>query len=169
MQVISSGTRGSITSLVSMQRERGLVSAHPSFMVPIGSSLAIGLTEIENSVASCRVAELVVKALGTREGGYFNRKMVEFLKDCTVTSRDCGTEKGYCLVLRRDKDRELLFGKTLLRDFNAEAISIAAGSLLSWELVNSMPLGSQVHVRTVLKCLNKVGVCASCYGSVIGD
>lgn len=97
MNIISSGTRGSLTSLVSMQEERGLVSISSNFMVPITSSLAVGLTEIENGVASCRLAELVVKAIGTREGGYFNRKMVEFLKDSTITSLDCGTQKGYCL------------------------------------------------------------------------
>ena len=38
--------------------------------------------------------KLIDKALGTAKGGYFNRKLIEFLREFRIVEEDCGTSKG---------------------------------------------------------------------------
>ncbi len=134
-------------------------------------------------------------ALRTADSGYLTRRLVDVSQDVIIRERDCGTDHGaYVRAVRDDSDTvvetlaDRIAGRYIMGDFVDEAGNVLAkdGDMLTdsqakkvaaaYEEMEAhiaeriqngediaMPEG--VHIRSVLRCRAKHGVCAHCYGA----
>jgi DNA-directed RNA polymerase subunit beta' len=173
-----SGARGSAAQMKQLAGMRGLM-AKPSGEIietPIISNFKEGLTVLEyfNSSHGARKG-LADTALKTANSGYLTRRLVDVAQDCTVIAHDCGTERGLTVraVVEGGEVLETLAERVLGRVAASDILEPVGGKVL-------MPAGTlmeephleildqagveTVHIRSVLTCETKGGVCAMCYG-----
>jgi DNA-directed RNA polymerase subunit beta' len=127
-------------------------------------------------------------ALKTAESGYLTRRLVDVSQDITITSEDCGTDRGLVMTYLYKKNtndptfdakndllvslKDRIVGrfaakpvyakvngkKTLLVDKNCFIDGDTAEAIVKAGV-------QEVEVRTNLTCNCPVGVCIKCYGS----
>ena len=108
----------------------------------------------------------------TADAGYLTRRLVDVAQDVVVYEHDCGTINGILIsdlkegeeVIEPIADR--ILGRTILDDFIDSKVIVKAGSVISEkeaELIGDSGVES-VHIRSVLTCDTKRGICAKCYG-----
>ncbi|RKX35062.1 MAG: DNA-directed RNA polymerase subunit beta', partial [Thermotogae bacterium] len=123
--MVDSGARGNVDQLKQLAGMRGLM-ADPSgktIEVPIISNFRDGLTELEffTSTHGARKGSADT-ALRTSFAGYLTRRLVDVAQSVTVTTPDCGTEKGLEAVelmiddVTIEKLEDFLFGRVLAQD-----------------------------------------------------
>ncbi len=173
-----SGARGSMTQMRQLAGMRGLMFATNgrTIEIPIKSNFREGLSILEYFMAAKGARKsLSDTALKTADSGYLTRRLVDVAQDVIIRDEDCGSTHGIWVsainvddtVVEPLKDR--LVGRFVIGDVidpntgeviveNNTAISDAAAK----KIVNAGI--EKVHIRTVLQCNSRYGVCAHCYG-----
>jgi DNA-directed RNA polymerase subunit beta' len=173
-----SGARGSAAQIKQLAGMRGLM-AKPSGEIietPIISNFKEGLTVLEyfNSTHGARKG-LADTALKTANSGYLTRRLVDVAQDAIITEHDCGTTQGLTVsavveggeIIAPLSDR--ILGRTVASDLidpiTGETV-VPAGDLVveaTLERIERSGIDT-VHIRSVLTCETRNGVCALCYG-----
>jgi DNA-directed RNA polymerase subunit beta' len=175
--MIESGARGSVGQLTNVSGMKGLV-ANPSgniIELPVKSSLRKGLDVLEYFISSHGARKgLTDTALKTANAGYLTRRLVDVAQDVVVGEEDCGDTVG---VLLEAKECEYigeplltrLLGRVLMSDLvdgTTKEVLIPKGTLIMQEHIKQIEKKDlrEAHVRSVLTCLCKRGICQQCYG-----
>ena len=179
-----SGARGSSSNFTQLAGMRGLM-AKPngeSMEIPVKSCFSLGMSMSEFFISTHGARKgSTDTALKTAESGYLTRRLVDVSHDVTITTEDCGTDKGMTL-------------KTLYNDNNSVIVTLKdriIGRFASKKIEYKNPTTKQkevlcernqritediaskieaagikeVEVRTLFTCDCKNGVCVKCYGS----
>jgi DNA-directed RNA polymerase subunit beta' len=173
-----SGARGSAAQIKQLAGMRGLM-AKPSGEIietPIISNFKEGLTVLEyfNSTHGARKG-LADTALKTANSGYLTRRLVDVAQDAIITEEDCGTTRG--LLTRAVVDggeviatlADRILGRTAAVDvvdpLNGEIV-LPGGELIDEDAIERIERAGvdAVHIRSVLTCESRIGVCGKCYG-----
>ncbi len=173
-----SGARGSAAQMKQLAGMRGLM-AKPSGEIietPIIANFKEGLTVLEyfNSTHGARKG-LADTALKTANSGYLTRRLVDVAQDAIITETDCGTEQGITVRSVVEGGNvvvsigERVLGRTAQEDIiDAETgkVLVTRGKLIDEQDVEKIENAGieQVHIRSVLTCESKNGLCAACYG-----
>ncbi|MBE6590986.1 MAG: DNA-directed RNA polymerase subunit beta' [Ruminococcaceae bacterium] len=173
-----SGARGSIKQIRQLAGMRGLMATATgkTLELPIKANFREGLNILEYFIAARGARKgLADTALRTADSGYLTRRLVDVSQDVIVREQDCGTTKGIWVEDIRDGN-ELIEGLAdrILGRFTVEDVVdgegnvlVKAGEMIQDEDVDAiMAAGiTKVHVRSILECKARHGVCAHCYGS----
>lgn len=177
--MIESGARGSWGQMTQMVGMKGLV-ANPSgeiIELPVKSSFKEGYDVLEFFISSHGVRKgLTDTALRTANAGYLTRRLVDVAQDVIVREEDCGDDKG--VVLTHEESEEIgeplivrILGRFTLSDVKkpgGRKVLVKAGELITEEHIREIEAtGKQLneaHVRSVMTCLLRRGVCQKCYG-----
>ena len=116
-------------------------------------------------------------ALRTADSGYLTRRLVDVAQDVIVRETDCGDKVGHWVSAVREGNeiieplRERIIGRILMSDVlhpeTGELIARADENCLIEERTADKIIAAgveKVHIRSVLTCKAKVGVCSKCYG-----
>ena len=177
-----SGARGSKDQMRQLAGMRGLM-AKPSGEIietPITANFREGLTVLQyfSSTHGARKG-LADTALKTANSGYLTRRLVDVAQDAVITEEDCGTIDGIYVtplveggeIIERVGDRVL--GRVALEDVmdpHTGDVLVKANQEIDEDaarLIEDAGL-EKVHIRSVLTCEARWGVCASCYGRDLG-
>jgi DNA-directed RNA polymerase subunit beta' len=177
-----SGARGSKDQMRQLAGMRGLM-AKPSGEIietPITANFREGLTVLQyfSSTHGARKG-LADTALKTANSGYLTRRLVDVAQDAVITEEDCGTIDGIYVtplveggeIIERVGDRVL--GRVALEDVmdpHTGDVLVEANQEIDEDaarLIEDAGL-EKVHIRSVLTCEARWGVCAKCYGRDLG-
>ncbi|MCH8049141.1 DNA-directed RNA polymerase subunit beta' [Patescibacteria group bacterium] len=177
--MIESGARGAWTQLTQMVGMIGM-KANPAgdiIELPVKSSFKEGVDVLEFFISSHGTRKgLTDTALRTANAGYLTRRLVDVAQDVVVRSEDCGDEKGVMLTKEEsDEIGEPLLIRILGR-FTLSPIKMPGGTrtivekeeLVIEEHIRQLRKAKkdlqQAHVRSVMTCHDRGGVCQKCYG-----
>jgi len=176
----NSGARGSAAQMKQLAGMRGLI-AKPSGEIietPITANFKEGLTALEyfNSTHGARKG-LADTALKTANSGYLTRRLCDVAQDISITLVDCGCKTKDSLTLT-----EVIEGGNILVSLSERVLGRSAaedikhpisGETLvkrkelideeSCEKIDAAGVKS-IKVHSVITCISKKGVCATCYG-----
>ena len=180
--MLDSGARGSKDQIRQLAGMRGLM-AKPSGEIierPILSNFREGLTVLEYFISSHGARKgLADTALKTADSGYMTRKLVDVAQDVICVERDCGTVNGIWVRPIREGDeetvplRDRLIGRYSSDDIHDplatgedDALLVAGGEEITPDIADAIVDRGieEVHIRSVLTCESRRGVCAHCYG-----
>lgn len=174
-----SGARGSIAQMKQLAGMRGLMfsATGKTMEIPIKSNFREGLNILEYFIgARGSRKSLSDTALKTADSGYLTRRLVDVSQDVIVREDDCGTREGIWVSDVKDGNsvieplEDRLPGRYLIGDIVDKAtgeIIAADGDFITPDMAKKIVASGveKVHVRSILKCKAKHGVCAHCYGS----
>lgn len=111
----------------------------------------------------------------TASSGYLTRRLVDVAQDAVVSELDCGATVGIPIIaLREGVDvkqtvGERALGRTLLEDVTDSSTGDfigRKGDVVDEDMAEHIDKAGieLVHVRTVLQCRSRRGLCAKCYG-----
>ena len=174
-----SGARGSMNNMRQLAGMRGLLFATDgrTMELPIKSNFREGLSILEYFIgARGSRKSLSDTALKTADSGYLTRRLVDVSQDVIIREEDCGTHAGMWVsdvtdgkeVIEPLADR--LPGRYVVEavvDPQTGEVIAEANTMLSPAQVKKIIAAGikKVHIRTVLTCKSKHGVCAHCYGA----
>ncbi len=177
--MIESGARGSWGQMTQMVGMKGLV-ANPSgdiIELPVKSSFKEGYDVLEFFISSHGVRKgLTDTALRTANAGYLTRRLVDVAQDVIVREEDCGDDKG--VVLTHTESEEIgepllvrILGRFTLSEIKkpgGRKTIVGAGELITEGAIREIEATgkelTEVHVRSVMTCRLRRGVCQKCYG-----
>ncbi|MBI4438123.1 DNA-directed RNA polymerase subunit beta' [Candidatus Uhrbacteria bacterium] len=177
--MIESGARGSWGQMTQMVGMKGLV-ANPAgdiIELPVKSSFKEGYDVLEFFISSHGVRKgLTDTALRTANAGYLTRRLVDVAQDVIVRQEDCGDDKG--VVLTQKESEEIgepliirILGRYALSDIKkpgGRKVLVKAGEIITENHIREIEAAkgdlSEVHVRSVMTCRLRRGVCQKCYG-----
>lgn len=187
----NSGARGNMGQIRQLAGMRGLM-ANPkgeTIELPVRANFREGLSVLEYFISSHGGRKgLADTALKTADSGYLTRRLVDVSHSVIVREQDCGDTKGMWITAIKDGKSEIealadrIAGRyTVDPVVNPETgeIIVEADTLIStdkakeidsvltahWEKEGSNPHKlPAVHIRLVLTCKTRNGVCAKCYG-----
>ncbi len=173
--LITSGARGNMGSLVQMCGMKGLIvnTSGETLDFPIIPSYIEGLSPLEYFITTHGSRKGAADtALNTAKAGYLTRRLVDVAQDVVVTEEDCGTKNGKKVVAVDGVFAKYIHGRVLLSDIKDEndKVVFKKGSLIMKEdsrLLEKMGI-KEALVRTPLSCDTKHGVCRMCYGLDLG-
>ncbi len=181
-----SGSRGTKEQIRQLAGMRGLM-AKPQKKITGGLGEIIESPVIHNFKEGLTVLEYFVSTHGARKGladtalktadaGYLTRRLVDVAQDVIVNIDDCGTVNGIEVgplkegeeIIQALADRVL--GRVVVEDVIdpiTSEVLVKAGCEI--DEVGALAIEESgrienVHIRSVLKCEAKRGVCAKCYG-----
>ena len=174
-----SGARGSIAQMKQLAGMRGLMfsATGKTMEIPIKSNFREGLNVLEYFIgARGSRKSLSDTALKTADSGYLTRRLVDVSQDVIVREDDCGTREGIWVSDVKDGNsvieplEDRLPGRYLIGDVvdktTGEVIAHDGEFITPDTAKKIVTSGAErVHVRSILKCKSKHGVCAHCYGS----
>jgi DNA-directed RNA polymerase subunit beta' len=177
--MIESGARGSWGQMTQMIGMKGLVS-NPSgdiIELPVKSSFKEGYDVLEFFISSHGVRKgLTDTALRTANAGYLTRRLVDVAQDVIVREENCGDEAGV-LLTKEDSDEigEALLVRILgrytlspIKKPGGRKILVDADELITEEHIREIESAGkelqEAHVRSVMTCHLRRGVCQKCYG-----
>ena len=173
--LITSGARGSMGSLIQMCGMKGLIvnTSGATLDFPIIPSYIEGLSPLEYFITTHGSRKGAADtALNTAKAGYLTRRLVDVAQDVVVTEEDCGTKNGKKIVAVENVFAKYIHGRVLLADIkNAEgSVVFKKGSLIMKEDARAMEkMGiKEALVRTPLSCETTHGICRVCYGLDLG-
>lgn len=175
--MIESGARGSVGQLTNVSGMKGLVTNPTGNIIelPVKSSLREGLDVLEYFISSHGARKgLTDTALKTANAGYLTRRLVDVAQDVVIIEEDCEDTEGALLtkteceyigepILTRLLGRVLI---TDLKDAKTRKTVIKKGTLITEDHIRELANHDieEAHVRSVLTCRCKRGICQSCYG-----
>jgi len=176
--MLDSGARGSKEQIRQLVGMRGPM-AKPSGEIietPVKTNFKDGLSVFEYFISThgARKGQSDT-ALKTANSGYLTRRLVDVAQDVVVTMEDCKT-LGYVEVQDLKESDEIIlslshriFGRVLAADVKDPItgdLLLKQGTVISRTEVDVLADSAvtSVHVRSVLTCKAKRGVCAQCYG-----
>ncbi|MCE9586508.1 DNA-directed RNA polymerase subunit beta' [Candidatus Uhrbacteria bacterium] len=176
--MIDSGARGSVGQLTNVVGMKGLVSSPSGEIIelPIKSSFREGLDVLEYFISSHGTRKgLTDTALRTANAGYLTRRLVDVSQDVIIMAEDCGDTDG--VVLTAAECEEIgeplltrLHGRVLMKDIKdpgSKDTLVKKGKLVDENDIRGLQ-GKQIesaHVRSLLTCKLKRGLCQKCYGT----
>ncbi|MBI5155366.1 DNA-directed RNA polymerase subunit beta' [Candidatus Poribacteria bacterium] len=184
-----SGARGNKDQIRQLAGMRGLMQ-RPSKKVtgsigeiiesPILANFREGLTVLEYFISTHGARKgLADTALKTSDAGYLTRRLVDVAQDLIITEDDCGTLNGIIARPIVDIDakgekileplRERITGRCPVHDVthpNTDAMICARGQLITEPIARAIEDAgiSELHIRSVLTCETRRGICRKCYG-----
>ena len=187
----NSGARGNMSQIRQLAGMRGLM-ANPkgeTIELPVRANFREGLSVLEYFISSHGGRKgLADTALKTADSGYLTRRLVDVSHTVIVREQDCGDTKGMKVTPIMDGKTviEALADRIAGRYAMVDIIDPATGEVLAeadtmistdqakaidkaltkqWvaegENLHKLP---SVHIRSVLTCKTRNGVCAKCYG-----
>jgi DNA-directed RNA polymerase subunit beta' len=176
--MIDSGARGSVGQLTNVVGMKGLVSSPSGEIIelPIKSSFREGLDVLEYFISSHGTRKgLTDTALRTANAGYLTRRLVDVSQDVIIMAEDCGDTDG--VVLTAAECEEIgeplltrLHGRVLMKDIKdpgSKETLVKKGKLVDENDIRGLQ-GKEIesaHVRSLLTCKLKRGLCQKCYGT----
>ena len=173
-----SGARGSMAQMRQLAGMRGLMFATNgrTMEIPIKSCFREGLSVLEYFVgARGSRKSLSDTALKTADSGYLTRRLVDVSQDVIVREEDCGSREGIWVSDVKDGNEVIepladrLPGRFVIGDVVDKNGNVLAhdGDMLNIAQTEAIVAAGieRVHVRSILKCKCKHGVCAHCYGA----
>ena len=173
-----SGARGSMAQMRQLAGMRGLMfsATGRTMELPIKSNFKEGMDILEYFTgARGSRKSLSDTALKTADSGYLTRRLVDVAQDVIIRSEDCGDTHGEWVsdimdgneLIEPLKDRlpgRYVIGDVVDKDGNVIAKD---GDMLTLKQVDQILSAGidKVHIRSVLSCKLKHGICAHCYGS----
>ena len=145
--------------------------------LPIKSSFREGLSVLEYFISSHGTRKgLTDTALKTANAGYLTRRLVDVAQDVVITGEDCGDTEGALITHKDCEDigeplMTRLMGRVIMKDIKdseTKKVVIKKGTLITEEHIKLIqafkePL-AEAHVRSVLTCRMRRGLCQQCYG-----
>jgi len=179
--MVESGARGSWSQLIQIMGMKGLVT-NPSggiIELPVKGNFKEGFDVLEYFISTHGARKgLSDTALRTANAGYLTRRLVDVAQDLVISSNDCGDTTGEVVNLEQQPRSgwdvyEKVKGRALLADVPAlksKKVLVKKGELITREVVELLKANkvSEVHVRSVLECKLKKGICQQCYGLDLG-
>jgi len=178
-----SGARGNMTQMRQLAGMRGLMFATNgrTMEIPIKSNFREGLNILEYFVAARGARKsLSDTALKTADSGYLTRRLVDVSQDVIVREDDCGTNHGLEVgnitdgndVIEPLKDR--LVGRFVIGDVvdpASGAVIVPDNTMISEKQADTIVKAGieKVHIRSILNCKARHGVCAHCYGADLAN
>jgi DNA-directed RNA polymerase subunit beta' len=177
-----SGARGSRDQIRQLAGMRGLM-AKPSGAIietPIKANFREGLGVLEYFISTHGARKgLADTALKTANSGYLTRRLVDVAQDATIVEADCKTLDGIIAEPLMDGGEVIvplgdrILGRVALEDvvdpYSGELI-VAEGEEITESRVRQINEAGidRIHIRSVLTCRSRRGVCAACYGRDLG-
>ena len=173
--LITSGARGNMGSLVQMCGMKGLIvnTSGETLDFPIIPSYIEGLSPLEYFITTHGSRKGAADtALNTAKAGYLTRRLVDVAQDVVVTEEDCGTKNGKKIVAVDGVFAKYINGRVLLSEIkDAEGkVLFKKGSLITKEDSRALEKAGikEAFVRTPLSCETVHGICRNCYGLDLG-
>ncbi len=179
----NSGARGSTNQIRQLAGMRGLM-ADPSgeiIEIPIRANFREGLTVLEFFISTHGARKgLADTALRTADSGYLTRRLVDVSQDVIVRENDCLKEGD---PVRGVWVEDIVDGKEIIEPFidriggryaAADIVDPATGEVIvhtdefiSYDHCRRIEQAGikGAHIRSVLTCKTRHGVCAKCYGA----
>jgi DNA-directed RNA polymerase subunit beta' len=173
--LITSGARGNMGSLVQMCGMKGLIvnTSGETLDFPIIPSYIEGLSPLEYFITTHGSRKgSADTALNTAKAGYLTRRLVDVAQDVVVTEEDCGTKNGKKIIAVDGVFAKYIHGRILLADIKGSGgeVVFKKGKLIMKEdsrLLEKMGI-KEALVRTPLSCETTHGICRMCYGLDLG-
>lgn len=176
----NSGARGNVQQIRQLAGTRGLM-ADPSGKIidmPIKANFREGLNILEFFISTHGARKgLADTALRTADSGYLTRRLVDVAQEVIVREDDCGTEDGLWVeeIPNIEPLSERIEGRVAASDIvnrHTGEIFVAAGDEITdkelpriMAYLETLPKAERkVHIRSVLTCSSRYGVCRKCYG-----
>nr|WP_330404436.1 DNA-directed RNA polymerase subunit beta' [Vallitalea okinawensis] len=178
-----SGARGSNDQIKQLAGMRGLMASASGRIIelPIKSNFREGLDVLEyfNSAHGARKG-LADTALRTADSGYLTRRLVDVSQDVIIRELDCSHGKdsvsGTWVKAFMDGQEviepleERIAGRWSvdeIRHPKTDEVLVKADTMISPPKAKKIVDSGikKVHIRNVLNCRSKIGVCAKCYGA----
>ncbi len=181
-----SGARSSKDQIRQLAGMRGLMAKPQKRMTgavgeiiesPIVANFREGLNVLEYFISTHGARKgLADTALKTADAGYLTRRLVDVAQDVIITEDDCGTVIGIHISALKDGEevieslQDRIVGRVAIEDVydpiqtdrilarEKEEIDENAAQAIEESGIES------VHIRSVLTCESRRGVCAKCYG-----
>ena len=176
----TSGARGSIDQIRQLCGMRGLMAntSGRAIDVPIRANFREGLNVLEYFISSRGARKgQADTALRTADSGYLTRRLVDVSQDVIIREDDCGTHSGVWVYDIQEGDEKIeglaerLKGRFPVDDIihpQTGEVLVSRGTpkpITEKQAAAIVEAGiKKVHVRSVLGCNCKYGVCARCYG-----
>ena len=178
-----SGARGSMTQMRQLAGMRGLMFATNgrTIEIPIKSNFREGLSILEYFMAAKGARKsLSDTALKTADSGYLTRRLVDVAQDVIIHEHDCGATHGiWVSAINVDNTvveplRDRLVGRYVIGNVvhpETGEVLVEDNTMISDAQANAIVAAGieKVHIRTVLQCRSRYGVCAHCYGSDLAN
>ncbi len=182
--MLHSGARGSKQQIKQLCGLRGLMakprkSGDTGGAVienPILSNFVQGLSVLEYFISTHGARKgLADTALKTADAGYLTRRLVDVSQDVVIMFDDCGTLRGLETTALKDNEKIVeglasrIGGRYLLHEVIhpvTDEVLLNAGDYITEKMAEHIEeIGVEmVHIRSVLTCETKRGVCRKCYG-----
>ncbi|MBR9922788.1 MAG: DNA-directed RNA polymerase subunit beta' [Bacteroidetes bacterium] len=182
--MLDSGARGSKQQIKQLCGLRGLMAKPRKsgdtggaiIENPILSNFVDGLSVLEYFISTHGARKgLADTALKTADAGYLTRRLVDVSQDVVILEDDCDTLRGIETMALKDNEKVVeplahrIAGRTTLHDIlhpETEEVLLEAGGYITEDMAEHIEeIGVEsVHIRSVLTCETKRGVCAKCYG-----
>jgi DNA-directed RNA polymerase subunit beta' len=174
----NSGARGNIQQIRQLAGMRGLM-ADPSgrtIELPIKSNFREGLAVLEYFISTHGARKgLADTALRTADSGYLTRRLVDVAQDVIVREDDCGVTAGIWVTEIKDGSETIeplieriigRFAVETVTDPNTGEVIVEANEEITEERGSQIVAAGieQVHIRSVVTCKSRYGVCRACYG-----
>ncbi|MDK2787444.1 MAG: DNA-directed polymerase subunit beta [Epulopiscium sp.] len=178
-----SGARGSTNQIKQLAGMRGLMASASGRIIelPIKANFREGLSVLEYFISANGARKgLADTALRTADSGYLTRRLVDVAQDLIIREEDCiknGEEvPGMWVKAFTDGDevieslQDRIRGRWAVEDIKhpetGEIIVKADNMIGADEAEKIVAAGiTEVHIRTVLTCRSRIGICAKCYGA----
>ena len=180
-----SGARGSVAQMRQLAGMRGLMFATNgrTIEIPIKSNFREGLNILEYFMgAKGSRKSLSDTALRTADSGYLTRRLVDVSQEVIVREIKCDTTKGaWVNDIIDEKDKNVLepladriigrFTMGPIVDPKTGEIILEDDQMITEEVVEKIEAAGikSVHIRTVIQCHAKQGICAHCYGADLAN
>ncbi|MDR0286619.1 MAG: DNA-directed RNA polymerase subunit beta' [Clostridiales bacterium] len=177
-----SGARGSINQIKQLAGMRGLMAdtSGKTIEIPIKANFREGLDVLEFFISSHGTRKgLADTALRTADSGYLTRRLVDVSQDVIVREYDCGTKNG--IIVKQIENTEAqsdpieslesrIVGRFPVEDIkNPETgeLIVNTETIITDQIAKKIVDAGikQVHIRSVLSCECRHGVCCKCYGT----
>ncbi len=173
--LVTSGARGNMGSLVQMCGMKGLIvnTSGATLDFPIIPSYVEGLSPLEYFITTHGSRKgLADTALNTAKAGYLTRRLVDVAQDVVVTEEDCKTKNGKTVRAVEGVFAKYVQGRILLADVKDKEgkVIYKKGALVAKEDAKAMEVAGveEALVRSPLTCETVHGICRNCYGLDLG-
>jgi len=177
-----SGARGSAAQIRQLAGMRGLMAKPDGSIIetPITANFREGLDVLQYFISTHGARKgLADTALKTANSGYLTRRLVDVAQDLVINGVDCGTSNGmFMSPIIEGGDvveplAERVLGRVVIGDVLDPATSeviVPDATMLDERYVKLLEVHGvdEVHVRSIITCDNRHGVCAKCYGRDLG-
>lgn len=178
-----SGARGSTNQIKQLAGMRGLMASASGRIIelPIKANFREGLTVLEYFISANGARKgLADTALRTADSGYLTRRLVDVSQDLIIREVDCrkDDEKDPGMWVKAFKDgqevieslQDRIRGRWSVEDIlhpETGEVIVKKDTMISPDEAEKIVTAGidKVHIRTVLTCRSRIGVCSKCYGA----